>query len=311
MKTKEEYLILFIEKGNKWPILDNKGIEKYDKELYDDIIKFKDKFYSLNMSKFSELLYCYLKDIIKNPICKQCNINKTKFKQFGFGYYENCSTKCSSNSKDKKEKIKNTCLEKYGHINVAHGEEISKRIKQTNIKKYGHEYAIKSEDVKDKIKQTNIKRYGCECTFQLEEVKSKIKETCLERYGVDNPSKNTEVKKKSLESNINGGFWFKWNDKELDSLKNYRASVRYHTYKNFSEYYYEINPKKLKISIKEYNIDHIFPIIEGWKNKIDPKDISHLKNLQLLWYSENRVKGSKTNMTIEDFYNMIEKNKPE
>ena len=174
---KKEFFNFFIEKGLKSPILDSRGIEKYNADLHSQVIEFKNSFYPNSDRKFSEILYCYLKGIESNPICKNCCKEPTKFKMFSFGYFDYCSVKCSSNSTDKKEAIKKTCIQKYGVENVS-----------------------------------------------------------------------------------------------LDD-----------------------------------HLDHIYPIIEGWKKRIPAIDIANYKNLTLLFHEDNRNKSSKTSLTVEEFYKLIKK----
>lgn len=66
-----------------------------------------------------------------------------------------------------------------------------------------------------------------------------------------------------------------------------------------------INILLTQIIYKEVYFDHIYPVIEGWKNKIDPKLISNYKNLQLINSYENLSKSARTNMSSEDFFNLI------
>ena len=68
-----------------------------------------------------------------------------------------------------------------------------------------------------------------------------------------------------------------------------------------------INPENLKRGHKKYHLDHVYPILEGWKNKIDPEEISDYRNLKMLKHDENRNKSSKTNIKIEEFYKTIKK----
>jgi hypothetical protein len=302
--TKEEYYEFFINKGNKSPILDEKGIKRFDKILYDKIIEFKELHQVKDLDKFSELLLRYLNNIVKDPICKHCNINNTKFKQFSFGYYDYCSTKCSSNSNDKQEDIRNTCLEKYGHINVAHGKGIKEKIEATNLRLYGGNPS-KNEKVKEKFKQTCLERFGVDHQWKSTIVQEKIKQTTIKRYGFENALKNKEIKEKVKKTSIENGLWYKWNSKQIENLLYYRKAVAYYSNANYRKYYYQINPDKLKRSRYEYNLDHIYPVIEGWKNNVDPKDISHPNNLQLLWYVDNRSKGIKTDLSLSDFYKLI------
>jgi len=102
------------------------------------------------------------------------------------------------------DKIKQTCLEKYGVENVYQSEIIKNKIKQIKKEKYGNEYYLNDEKQRKtmleryntkyfmgtttfyiKSKQTKLERYGDENYLN----KEKQKETMLKRYGVDNPGK--------------------------------------------------------------------------------------------------------------------------
>jgi hypothetical protein len=58
------------------------------------------------------------------------------------------------------------------------------KIKQTCLKKFGVEYATQKQEVKDKIKETCLERYGVENISQKQEVKNKKRENCLLNKGV-------------------------------------------------------------------------------------------------------------------------------
>ena len=118
--------------------------------------------------------------------------NRTKFYSLGIGYKKYCSVKCSSNSKEKKRKIK-----------------------ETNLEKYGVEYSSQSKQIKEKIKQNNIEKYGVVSTLQLDKVKKKSKETMIKKYGVDHPSKSKEIQKKSKKTKLKNNIISIIDDKPL------------------------------------------------------------------------------------------------
>jgi hypothetical protein len=70
----------------------------------------------------------------------------------------------------KNEKMKQTCLEKYGHIT-------NLLVEETKLKSH-------SQETLDKRKQTNLIKYGTEFPSQNELVKQKMKETTYKRFGV-------------------------------------------------------------------------------------------------------------------------------
>jgi hypothetical protein len=252
---------------------------------------------------YSEKVYVYFNDITNTPLCRNCGKNHVKFKQFSHGYFGYCSTKCSASSSDKKSAIEATCLEKYGHRNIAHGSERDKII-ETFDKKYGS-HPSRSEAFKEKYKATSVLRYGTEHFFSSDKGKDVRVASFVKRYGVENPLQVPLILKKMLQTKIDRGQHHKWSKEETLSFSLYRDAVTFHSNKNYRKHYYEINPSRLKRSKNNYHLDHIYPVIEGWVNGIPPEVISHKNNLQMLWYKDNHIKGGRTDMTVEDFYNLI------
>jgi len=94
------------------------------------------------------------------------------------------------------EKIKNTCLERYGVTTAILSYEIQQKIKNTCLERYGVENPFSSYEIQQKIKNTCLVRYGVENPFSSYEIQQKIKNTCLERYGVENPFLSYEIQQK-------------------------------------------------------------------------------------------------------------------
>ena len=59
-----------------------------------------------------------------------------------------------------KNKLKQTCLSKYGVTNVFKSDIIKNKIKEINLEKYGVVNAMQNERVKNKAKSTNLEKYG-------------------------------------------------------------------------------------------------------------------------------------------------------
>ena len=106
----------------------------------------------------------------------------------------------SMQSKEVQEKSKATCLENYGVENVFQNEEIKEKMKAMCLEKYGVENAMQSKEIKEKAKATCLEKYGVENAMQSKEIKEKMKATCLEKYGVEHPMQNTEISTKSSET---------------------------------------------------------------------------------------------------------------
>jgi G:T-mismatch repair DNA endonuclease (very short patch repair protein)/glutathione peroxidase-family protein len=103
-------------------------------------------------------------------------------------------------NKEKIEKFKKTCMEKYGVENPSQNKIVQEKKKQTCLKNYGVEYPYLSKIILKKIKKGFLDKYGVENPYQAEEVKEKIKQTCLERYGVEYSLQSSEVRDKGKQT---------------------------------------------------------------------------------------------------------------
>ena len=90
-----------------------------------------------------------------------------------------CCYQCGQ--KDKWLKVKNTCLNKYGHENV--GQFGSIEHKKSMLNKYNVEHPSKSKEICNKRKQTFLKKYGVDNALSLKSIQEKIYNTKLQKYG--------------------------------------------------------------------------------------------------------------------------------
>lgn len=157
-------------------------------------------------------------------VCTVCG-KDTKFRSLSAGYGKYCSSKCSANSKETREKVEKTNidkygvpylqqsksiqektklnnLEKYGVKNVAQHDDVKDKYKNTCLERFGETTNLKTEETKNKIKQTNLKKYSVEYPSQNKEIRNKAKETWIEKYGEDNPQKNKKIREKSIKTNL-------------------------------------------------------------------------------------------------------------
>ena len=150
---------------------------------YNDIISYTEINFICKCGKENMKIFrnAYLKSKF---LCKECSekerrekIENTNIEKFGF--------KSPLQNLDFKEKMKEVFIEKFGVDNVSKLQSIKDKKKETTFNHFGVEYPGQSLEVKDKIKQTNLKKYGVECTLKIEEVKEKIKQTTLKKFGVE------------------------------------------------------------------------------------------------------------------------------
>ena len=160
---------------------------KYNKDIYEYLVnRYNDS------DSLKETLYRIYNGIEEHPKCHTCG-KPLIFKGIFFKF---CSNICAQSSDEIKQKIKQTCLEKYGVDNYNKTKESKEKIKQTCLEKYGVEYFWQSDECKEKIKQTCLEKYGVDSPLKSEKIRNKGKQTCLEKYGVDNPAKLEENKEK-------------------------------------------------------------------------------------------------------------------
>ena len=161
---------------------------KYNKDIYEYLINRYDDSDSLK-----ETLFRIYNGIEEHPKCPTCG-KPLVFKGIFFKF---CSNICAQSSDEIKQKIKQTCIEKYGVDNYSKTKESKEKIKQTCLEKYGVEYFWQSNECKEKIKQTCLEKYGVDSPLKSEKIRNKGKQTCLKKYGVDNPAK-LEVNKEKV-----------------------------------------------------------------------------------------------------------------
>ena len=109
-----------------------------------------------------------------------------------------------------------------------------------------------------------------------------------------------ESKKKYIQTGIEQGRFWKPDDPEYVEFKKYRRKVYYWTSKN--------NLDVLENSDKRgrgrYHLDHKYSIAEGFRNKVPPKIIGSIDNLEFLLYTDNIKKGTSCSITLEKLYGL-------
>lgn len=140
---------------------------------------------------FSEKLYRYY-----HPNEGKCIIcgHPTTYINFKKGFRVCCSMECAIKNPNRSEKIKNTCLKKYGVSNI--GMVTRKKAQQTMLNKYGVLNALQNKDILNKMYKSNISKYGTPYTAQLPDVIEKSKQTFLKKYGVNHALELPEFKQK-------------------------------------------------------------------------------------------------------------------
>lgn len=156
-------------------------------------------------SKHSILMKDYYDKFIKKedegicPVCKK----ETKFLGPKKGYREYCSTKCANLDPKTKAKLEKYYMNKYGVKNPMQSKEIKDKYKQTCKSKYGVENVSQVKEIKDKKSQTCLKNNGVKHPQQSIKIRKKSKKTCLINYDVTNPSQSKVIKKRKEQTSLN------------------------------------------------------------------------------------------------------------
>lgn len=134
-----------------------------------------------------------------HPIfCKECGKELT-IEQY-LGGHEYCSNACGVNSKERKEKTKETCLKKYGVENPMQSSEVKENLRKAVNEKYGVDYVTQLDSQKEKSKKTCLEKYGVERYAQSSQFLTEVKQQWIEKYGVENPMFDPSIKEKQKES---------------------------------------------------------------------------------------------------------------
>lgn len=141
-------------------------------------------------TNFRQIIYHCVNDLKYIPICK-CG-KENNFKSFTVGYRKTCSFVCSNSSDEKKSKIIQTKLKKYGDPNYNN----PNKSKFTKFKKYGD----KNFNNREKAFDTNISKYGHISPMSNPIVIEKSKQSKLHKY--DNSTYNNSDKTKEFWRNV-------------------------------------------------------------------------------------------------------------
>lgn len=185
-------------------------IREYIKNNYNEIYIYLINKYSW-CKTFNEIYVCLLNDINEEPKCPICG-NKLKFaNKLNKPYNTFCSNKCYMTNEGQnivQNKMKKTCLNKYGCEWSFQSSNNKEKSKITSLNNWGFSHPMKSDTVKNILKNNIYDKYGVYHTGQVESIKNKIANTNLERYGVKtvlmlNKIKTKAHSKESLEKSFN------------------------------------------------------------------------------------------------------------
>lgn len=151
------HLIKYFTENNKsgYKTRKNHIIKKFG-DLYDIIHSFNEKFFPNNNFELTQKLYNYLYDVKVIPKCENCDNDMHWRGVFTEGYLKYCSKECKNTSKKRIQRMKETCLNKYGVDSVLKNNKILNKkwntINQKIINRFNQiNYQIVESD-KNKLK---------------------------------------------------------------------------------------------------------------------------------------------------------------
>lgn len=109
----------------------------------------------------------------------------------------------------RRNKIKETCLKRYGVDNPLKSKEIRDKVKNTVRDKYGVDNISQSPLIQERIRENSIIKYGVSHPNSAPENIEKRKEGMIRKYGVDNAGKSIELRNKRIATNLDK-YGFKW-----------------------------------------------------------------------------------------------------
>ena len=96
---------------------------------------------------------------------------------------ERHATSTAEQKKSVAEKMRATCIDRYGAPSPLESNAVKEKIKQTNLQRYGGGSPFHSAAIQQKIKQQNLNALGVEFPFQSSQVRAKGVATAISRHG--------------------------------------------------------------------------------------------------------------------------------
>ena len=281
-----------------------KKILKAHKDIYDKILLYYDDSTSL-----TEAVYRIINNLDERPKCPVCG-KKLKFYGFSTGFAKSCSIRCAQYNIETQQKIKETCLKRYGETNAMKNKQIYNKAKNTIIKKYGVDNVSKSDIIKQKKVETCLNNYGVKYPMQSNIVQNKSMQSCLNIYGCKSISQVYSIKQKKIETmRLHNSFCIsKPENKILDILLNKYNDTCYQYSSDLYPFHCDFYIPSLNLYI-EYNGSwthgkHPF-------NKDNEDDIEILNNWKIKSETSKFYKSAIETWTIRDVNkrNLAYKNK--
>ena len=133
---------------------------------------------------------------------------------------------------------------------------------------------------------------------EIKRITTQRQKTLEENTGYTHPLLNPTTIEKLRKRKYEDGTWIPLENK--NDMEIYYITVKILTEKQFHEHFYEIPFSRLRS--KDFHLDHIFSIFEGFKNNIPPFYIAHFSNLRIIKASENMSKQQRCDKTLDELF---------
>lgn len=230
-----------------------------------------------------------------------------------------CSYECSSNYRwsvmSEEDKIKRsenirdsilnrdeeTARNRKNKISLAWSEksqeeinEIAKNRSDTLLLKTGYKGPNANPITKAKVQEKWKNKSDDEIKRIATERKISLEKNTGYTHPLLNPKTLEELRKRKYED----GSWIPLENKT--DMEYYYMIVKSLTEKQFHKHFYEIPFSRLRG--KDFHLDHIFSIFEGFRNNIPPFYIAHFSNLRIIKGSENMSKQQRCDKTLDELF---------
>ncbi len=190
---------------------------------------------------------------------------------------------------------------------------VRSRIKATNVAKYGVDNAAKTPEARKassvkmanqvargELKKGMLEKYGAANPKEVPELRDRMEQTFLRKYGVLNPFQinvSARVAKTKAEM-IRTGQWVHPDRKP--AFEKYKRDVWNLTTKNVQGIPW------LQGRSRRVHLDHIYSMLDGFKNGVSPSVVASLGNLRLMEGRANIQKQTSSWMSLEDLLLVIQ-----
>lgn len=200
--------------------------------------------------------------------------------------------KCTN--QNRKERFKQTCLEKYGTTSPLQNPDVKEKRRQTSLKKYGVPYALQNSEVKKKAEQTNLERYGVKNAAQNSKIKEKVKQTNIEKRGVAYVTQDPEVKEKTKQTNIEKrGVAYATQDPEIKEKIKQTNLIRYGAVSSMQNF--KVQEKAKQTNIEKRGVAYVSQDPEVYE-KIKQTTLERYGTPYISQNSEIKEKKKQTNL---------------